>query len=197
MSTFINELSKAMSDAITLKYNENHDELGRFSGGGGGSSGGDGSGGRPFGEWGASMRDNDLIGYRGVNSGGIGFGNSEGDGVYIARDQSTAQFFSPDAKATSVHFSEPKNPFIVNNEPLYILEEDVQLTQPVRGSDSAWLKAAKTATARAFKKTGGKWDADEVGHQLTKYLKDKGHDAVVVNSGNESWAVLFDRNSIK
>lgn len=45
MTTFTDQLSAALLDAITLKFNPNHDELGRFSEGGGSGGGGGSSGG--------------------------------------------------------------------------------------------------------------------------------------------------------
>lgn len=179
---------------FTEKENPNHDERGRFaagSGGGGSSSAGH------FGEWGASLGDHDVLyGYRGESE-GANFGNSEGDGVYLAKEPNTAAFFNSQGKTQTVKFSPPKNPMVVKDEPLHLLEESDVLTQPIKKSDSDWTKANKKAYALAMKKTGGEWDAEEVGHQLTKVLKAAGHDGVYVRSGGEEWVVLFDRNAVK
>jgi len=151
-----------------------------------------GEGGDLFGDWAVNLRTEQLMGYRGVNRSGVGFGSTEGKGTYISKDRELAQFFAGDrGRVKQVRFDEPKNPLIVDNEELYLLSESDALEDPPNKSDSPWLSANKEAVARMYKETGGKWDPDLAASRLTDILKSRGHDAVYVRSAGEEWVVLF------
>jgi len=167
--------------------NQVRDESGKWSGTGGSSSGKKDA----YGEWGQSTGTGAIYGYRGVNATGVGFGGTEGEGMYIAREPGTAAFFSPEGKTRKVKFKEPTNPLLVDNEPMYLLMESPKLTQPNGKDDSAWLRMNKEAYRAAMKKTKGKWDQDAVAHELTGIIKKAGYDAVAINAGSEAWTVLF------
>jgi len=146
----------------------------------------------PFGEWAVNLQNGKLRGWRGTNPTGVGFGSSEGQGTYVAKDEKLARFFAgADGKVSRYEFEEPRNPFVVEGEEMYLLTESDKLEEPPSKSDSPWLAANKRAVARMYRETGGEWDPDLAGKYLSDDLKKAGHDAVMVSSGGEEWVVLF------
>ena len=148
----------------------------------------------PFGSWESVPQDSRIaVGYRGES--GEKSGDSEGRGLYIARDIETAQFFG---NVRKIAFIVPKNSFIVDEEPLYILHDDDELKNPISPNDSEWLKVCKMTFQKAIEKYGDEWNShwNEVsktqGEILTQILKSKGYDSVYVSSGEEEWVVLFN-----
>lgn len=153
-----------------------------------------------LGEWAARRRADGsigLIGYRGESKPGkdaINLGKlaaTEGIGAYIAKEESTAAFFG---KTRPVLFTEPKNPIVVDEEPLHILHETEEIMQPPSKSDSPWLAANKEAVRRT-KTTDDNWSektqSGELQEALTEILRERGHDGVLVSSDGEQWLVVF------
>jgi DNA repair protein RadC len=144
-----------------------------------------------FGEWSASLSNNDLIGYRGVITPGKdnGFGNTEGNGIYLMRKQQEAAVFG---KVQRISFPEPATPFLVINDDLYLLQESEDLDQPIDAAkDSPWLQASKYAAQHAHNLGKGKWDAQLAGDILTKLLMESGYDSVYVKGAPDDWVVLL------
>lgn len=147
-----------------------------------------------FGEWGASLKDeNIVIGFRAEAAGGTNLGKmagTEGVGLYIAKTPETAEFFG---KAKQISFSRPKNPLVVDEEPLHILHETDALLEPPSESDSPWLAANKEAIKRSgtTNENWGEKTKGELQDALTDVLRERGHDAVYVKSGGEEWIVLI------
>jgi hypothetical protein len=165
---------------------------GSASSGGGGSSGQGTSDSPPFGDWEADVRTGDVRGYRGKNPTGIGFGATEGRGMYIAKTPELARFFAGDeGTVEKVPFKEPRNPLVVDGEELYLLTESDKLEEPISDSDSPWLRACKQATQKTYE-VEGKWDADAASAHLTDIIRGQGHDAVYIRAGSEEWVVLFE-----
>lgn len=144
-----------------------------------------------FGDWGADLRSDEIYGYRGAPTNGEtnipgGFGNSEGNGRYIAKDEKTAAFFG---KVERVKFMPPRKPFVIDGEPLYLLIEDDIATKPIQSSDSTWLKLCKFATAKALE-LNPEWDSEIAGDVLTDVLLQHGYDSVYVK-GDEDFVVIL------
>jgi hypothetical protein len=137
-------------------------------------------------------------GYRsGGNTKGMAplFGNTEGNGVYIAHEKETAQFFSGGRRVDTIKYRAPKKPLIVNEEPLPLLNEDFPLYDAIKKSDSEWIRLNKIAAAQAKTLHGvskDKYDGTVIGNELTKLMRGRGYDAVDVTSGGEKWIVLLD-----
>lgn len=144
-----------------------------------------------FGEWSASLSNNDLIGYRGVITPGKdnGFGNTEGNGIYLMRKQQEAAVFG---KVQRISFPEPTTPFLVDDGNLHLLHESEDLDQPIdTAKDSPWLQASKYAAQHAHNLGKGKWDQELAGDILTKLLMEAGYDSVYVKGAPEDWIVLL------
>lgn len=145
---------------------------------------------RLFGDWGASLRSQALRGYRGTaGKGDLGFGNSEGDGLYLSKTPELAQFFGDIQR---IEFIQPVSPLLIDNEPLYLLQESDEIEQPPSKKDSEWLGYIKQAYQRAKPKMKGKWNAETVGHELTRLLIQEDYDSVYVRSGGDEWIVLLE-----
>lgn len=149
----------------------------------------------PFGDYGET-NEGKIVAFRGDNDTGIGFGSTEGNGMYLARDISTAEFFSSTGKVEKVTFEPPKKPFVIANEELYLLSEGDLLEEPLAPSDTAWGRLCKISYQEALA-VFGKHDIDAASKILTKNLMSKGYDSVLVYSGAESWTVLFNPKVIK
>jgi hypothetical protein len=135
------------------------------------------------------------IGYRGERSGGEkghGVTGTEGNGTYVADNERLAEFFGD---VVRIEFIPPKNPLVVNEEPLYLLLEADELFEPIDPKDSVWTKANKEATKRSGV-TDEHWNPSKVAEELTAVLKEWGYDGVEVTSGGESWTVLFDPSAV-
>ena len=134
------------------------------------------------------------MGYRGRATGGVGFGATEGEGYYIAKNKGLAKFFSgKNGDLYLVRYREPKSPLVVDNEELPILSESEILFEPIHKSDSEWITANKEAVIKSGV-TDKNWDnnsQDKIAHELTAILKRRGYDAVHVKSGGEEWVVLL------
>jgi DNA repair protein RadC len=144
-----------------------------------------------FGEWAASLSNNDLIGFRGEITQGRknGFGNTEGNGIYLMRDRQEAAVFGT---VQRVSFPEPQRPFLVTNDDLYLLQESEDLDQPIDpAKDTPWLQASKYAAQHAHNLGKGKWDAQLAGDVLTKLLMEAGYDSVYVKGMPDDWIVLL------
>lgn len=136
------------------------------------------------------------IGFRGNPGTGIGFGATEGKGIYIAKDKSLAEFFAgKSGKVEEIKYLEPKKSLVVDEEVLPLLQESDILDEPIKKSDSEWIRLNKMAAKQAEKLDGvtkQNWDSDKVAERLTELLKSNGYDAVKVKSGGEAWDVLLD-----
>jgi DNA topoisomerase I len=118
---------------------------------------------------------------------------TEGVGPYISKEPNLASQFG---RAQKVYFPKPKNPMIVNEEPLHILHETDEIMQQSSPKDSPWLSANKAAV-RLAKVTDKNWpqkvESGALPEALTEVLRQRGHDAVLVRSGGEEWAVLLPK----
>ena len=136
------------------------------------------------------------IGYRGegpdVGEKGHGVTGTEGDGVYIADTERLAEFFGD---VVRVEYIPPKNPLVVDEEPLYLLHEMDELFDPIKPTDSVWTKANKEATKRSGV-TDEHWDPDKIAKELTSVIKEWGYDGVRVVSGGDGWTILFDPSAV-
>ncbi|MFH1486574.1 MAG: hypothetical protein ABIH46_10925 [Chloroflexota bacterium] len=134
-------------------------------------------------------------GYRGSSGTGIGFGSTEGEGLYIARTRELAEFFAgEDGAIIEVHYEEPRKMLLVENEPLPILEELELIEDPIRPFDSIWIRLNKMAYRQARVKAGNFpdfWDQDAIAHELTKLINARGFDGVRITSGGGEWDVVF------
>lgn len=140
-------------------------------------------------------RPKTAVGYRGIrNQGESGHGvtGTEGNGVYIADTQRLAEFFGD---VHRIEYIPPSNPMIVDEEPLYLLQEMDELFEPINDDDSPWTKANKEAIKRSGV-TNEHWSPEKVAAALTDIIKEMDHDGVRVTSGGESWTVLFDPKAI-
>jgi hypothetical protein len=126
-----------------------------------------------------------VIGYRGAGYKGFG---TEGEGLYVAKTQETAQFFG---NVSEVAYKKPTNPLRVVEEELPLLHESDILFEPIKATDSEWIRLNKQAVKNAGL-TDKNWDIEVASKELTKLLKAAGHDAVDITSGGESWVVLLD-----
>lgn len=139
-----------------------------------------------------------VVGYRGVNFDennriipNLGVG-TEGNGVYIADTEHTASFFGD---VVAVEYYPPRNPMIVDEEPLYLLHEMDEIMDPIEPGDSVWARVNKEAVKRAGA-TDQNWNLNKVAAALTDILKERGYDGVRVTSDGESWTVLFNQNDV-
>jgi len=148
-----------------------------------------------WGDWGApSGKYDGMISGWHANSGLRGRGNTEGDGLYVAKEPELAHQFGNEKQ---LYFSQPKKVLNVDEEPLHLLHETEEITQPIKSNDSEWTRLNKQAYINTQKTSGGEPDAVQVGHELTRLMKNAGYDAVRVKSGGEEWAVLLDKSLIK
>ena len=143
--------------------------------------------------WRMSDQPADLVGFRGEITADRqnGFGNTEGNGIYLMRKPEEAAVFG---RVRRVKFPEPQRPFLVN-EDLYLLLESEELDQPIDpAKDSPWLQASKYASQHATNLLkGGQWNRHQelTGDILTKLLMDAGYDSVYVQGMPDDWVVLL------
>jgi len=121
---------------------------------------------------------------------------TEGEGLYISRDKAFVE--ETWGKSTTMKYTEPKNPLIVKDEPLYGLhssEEDILniLLQPIKNTDSEWLKINKQAVIN-IGATKEVFPEEKFGAALSKICKEKGYDAIDVDFVGDKWTVLIDES---
>ncbi len=136
---------------------------------------------------------------------GTGCAITEGQGIYIARTVEFARIFGPNIKI--IEYFEPENPLIVDNECLFLLENDPKLFEPIHENDSTWTKLNKRSaellmgfsTRVRFSTRAENYMAT----QLTKFISAAGHDAVRVNfrkmiveGKSSAWDVLLNSDLI-
>jgi len=161
----------------------------------------------PFDGWDKSKDGKVIIGWRAgeISNRNHGKGgNTEGDGTYISQKKEMAEMFG-DAKPYQFH--RPKKTLVVNEEPLWILWEMDPINPKLpdgnpledKHKESIWGKLNKIAILQADKTTGGDWNKGQTlaGSLLTKYIKKLGYDSVVIYSGEDVWAVLFNPDIVK
>ena len=148
------------------------------------------SGPDPFSSW-KSPGNNILYGWRSKERIKRGSGNTEGDGLYLSKDEDLASVFGT---PTRFKFITPKNPLVVNEEPLYLLHEMDKLVEPITDKDSTWTKLNKTAMKKATEKFGDDWSKVQpmAGSLLTQLAKNNGYDSFLIISCGDQWVVLFD-----
>ena len=138
-------------------------------------------------------------GWHGVCGAGCDSRGTEGMGMYVSHAQYGAEFMAETVE--KVTYYEPSNPLMVVKEPLYILNEDRRIFNPISESDSAWTKINKQAAINM--KDGGFRKRAQLCRELTRLIKLNGYDCVRVLfcdqdyvSGAMSWDVLLDPSLI-
>jgi hypothetical protein len=127
---------------------------------------------------------------------------TEGTGLYVAHDATVAKWFTggglAEAEAETFSYLEPRNPLIVREEPLYILEESPEIMEPINTWDSTWTKLNKQAAVNS-KTTDENWGANQqdLQDELAELAKEAGYDAIRITSGGETWDVLLDESLYK
>lgn len=152
-----------------------------------------------FEEWQQKQKDNPyfrqpiLTGYRGVMpEGSYSFGSTEGNGIYLGKTPADAEFFSQEGKTKKFTYRKPLNPLIVDEEPLFILNEDPEIMEPIKKGDSKWTRFNKQARINAGV-TNENWGKkqDALTAELTRLILDAGYDAVDITTMGQSWVVLL------
>ncbi len=117
---------------------------------------------------------------------------TEGEGLYVARTRSVAEFWG---EPTDVKFLEPRNPLVVKEEPLYVLQEVEGIFSPITPDDSVWARINKQA-AKDVGATDQNWGAKvpSINKRISELAQQEGHDAISITSGGDSWDVLIDRS---
>ncbi len=138
-----------------------------------------------------------LTGYRGtVGESFIGGGPAtEGEGIYLSTNLDISGYVGKKGKIWKVKYKQPKNPLIVKDkDPLPLLDMDPIMFEPIKSSDSEWIKFNKQAVINTKQKNDASFDLSIVAKELTKLIKEKGYDAVSVRKANniEVWDVLLD-----
>jgi len=127
---------------------------------------------------------------------------SEGEGLYVTQDTELASMFG-DVK--EVRHLKPRNPLRVEGaeELLLDTQEPEIFLEPVRSSDSVWLRINKEALKEAGIKDVSQFPMNKSQEKvftksLTKKIKDLGYDAVQVEDlkGDVYWTVLLDDSLI-
>jgi len=116
---------------------------------------------------------------------------SEGVGLYVTRDIKLAEGFG---EVKKVVYKKPKKPLNVIDEELPIMHESDILFEPIKSTDSVWIRANKEATKRA-KVTDTDWRPGDIAVELTNVLKEQGYDAVNIDSAGK-WTVILDKSLI-
>jgi len=123
---------------------------------------------------------------------------TEGVGLYVAHSRAMAGMFGGSVR--KITYREPKNPLIVDEEPLYLLYqfEGMQLPEDLKilPGDSLWTRFNKQAALNCQVSDidpppKGTWPAGDLARELTRLIKAEGYDAVRVTSGGDTWDVLF------
>ncbi|KKM60313.1 hypothetical protein LCGC14_1543090, partial [marine sediment metagenome] len=139
-----------------------------------------------------------ITSFRGVGPGGRGIGvATEGEGLYVTKSRGTAGFFAedlPGGTIESVRHTPPRNPLVVQNEPLYLLRNEPEMFQPLGKGDSVWTQINKTAARRAGHTAEAGTDAtrDLAGKFIGEEARKRGHDAIQIRSATGDWDVLLD-----
>ena len=115
---------------------------------------------------------------------------TEGRGLYVTKDKELASFFGG---VEEVRHLPPRNPLVVDEEPLYLLQESEEIFKPIRRGDSEWTQINKAAVRRAGA-TERNWGRTQslVGDLISEDVLARGHDAIRVTSGGQTWDVLLD-----
>lgn len=144
-----------------------------------------------------------YYGYRAQDYPTIGITNgifaSEGEGVYVSLGWDLAnQFMSKGRYFLELEF-EVNNPIRVGHEPLYGLNENPEVEEPLDPGDSHWLRANKLAYQDSMREANQQWGkaGERYGYWLTANLKRVGYDGVFVDLGDERWMVVFDPSRVK
>lgn len=129
---------------------------------------------------------------------------TEGVGLYVAKDRSLAKWFAKielmpgeKVRVTKVRYREPKKPFILQDtDELMILQEVDKIMNPIKRTDSPWVKYNKQA-AKEVGVTDATWSQKlpTLNKRLSELISADGYDAIRVPrsvGGGESWDVLID-----
>jgi|GEM_PF-2247593 hypothetical protein len=118
---------------------------------------------------------------------------TEGFGYYGFLEKSDAEWMG---RTISEHEIKLKRP-LVTEEPSYMLSESPLIEEPIKDTDSTWLKINKQALQLAtIKKTEDGLYVDQTlaNAYLTKLATDAGYDGLVSKEpGAQHWIVQFDR----
>lgn len=121
---------------------------------------------------------------------------SEGEGLYASSSEEVARQFG---RPERLEVPKPKNALVVNEEPMFQLQELDEVFDPIKLSDSIWTKLNKRAAQDAIKvsgdpRTGNNADFEKAfGKALTARAVEAGYDAFDIRSGGDQWYVLFGR----
>lgn len=149
------------------------------------------------------INSGDIVsGFRGNPGTGVSFGATEGKGVYVSKDQELAGFFAGDEGLVGdIKFRWPKQTEVLSviNEPLPLLDETYPLFDPIKKTDSEWIKLNKEAatnvgaTSKNWPRTSGKVEVE-----LDRLIRAKGYKVVDIEGGfNNSWVVVLDNSLIQ
>ena len=139
-----------------------------------------------------------VISFRGTGPSGRGLGvATEGKGLYVTKDRDIARFFSEDMPGggiEKVRHTPPRNPLVVQDEPLYLLRDEPGIFQPPSKGDSVWTQINKIAARRAGHTSEAGTDAtrDLAGKFISEEVRNRGYDAIQIRGGGGSWDVLLD-----
>lgn len=118
---------------------------------------------------------------------------TEGEGLYVAKNRELASFFRERGVAgrqniRTVKFGEPKNPLEASGGH-FVLFEDEAIFQPVRRTDTEWVKMQKQA-AKNVGVTTETWEAKlpELNREISNLARKSGYDAIDCGE----WFVLLD-----
>lgn len=129
-----------------------------------------------------------LTGYRGGElRPTTGASATEGEGLYVSSSKEFAEGFG---KVSDIRYFEPRNPLVVSAiDELPVLQETTWMTEPIKHSDSPWVKVNKQAmsdlelTDETFQENVATFNK-----RLTELIRIEGHDAVKVMSGSPGGA---------
>lgn len=127
---------------------------------------------------------------------GVGYNSgaaTEGVGLYVARDLATAEGFG-DNVYKNVPIIKPRRPLIADQ--LLLLEESAEVFEPIKSSDSEWVKLNKKAVKNT-KQTETNFDENIVGAEISRLAKLSGYDAISVGDKSYGWYVLLDKELYK
>ena len=118
---------------------------------------------------------------------------TEGVGIYVTTNKKFAESFG---KLKKIIYKKPNNPLNVVNEELPLLFESDTLMDPIKSTDSIWIKSNKEAIKNSGV-TDEDWRPGDVAKELSNILKEKYYDAVDISCGSESWTVILDKSLIQ